>query len=252
MLLVASTADSDKINKELVMNMGSRLVTKEKTGFTLAEVLITLGIIGVVAALTIPTLIVDYQQHETVTKLQRAISVINQAYKLSFDDVGEPSSAFEIGNEEYFKTYWQPYIKVLTYCTSYSFCGYENNSPFTNVLGKNISVAVSDLKSRTSFLTMDGFLYIIYVGNYPTIDGKVVFSSFPRVLVDINGGRKPNREGKDVFWLERTEKNGGGVQPLGYDASNSVVNSYCSKTEGQFCAEKIRRAGWKINKDYPW
>mgnify|MGYP004673437185 CR=1 FL=1 len=30
MLLVASTADSDKINKELIMNMGSRLVTKEK------------------------------------------------------------------------------------------------------------------------------------------------------------------------------------------------------------------------------
>lgn len=53
MLLVASTADSDEINKELIMNMGSRLVTKEKTGFTLAEVLITLGIIGVVAALTI-------------------------------------------------------------------------------------------------------------------------------------------------------------------------------------------------------
>ena len=53
MLLVASTADSDKINKELIMNMWSRLVTKEKTGFTLAEVLITLGIIGVVAALTI-------------------------------------------------------------------------------------------------------------------------------------------------------------------------------------------------------
>ena len=53
MLLVASTADSDKINKEFIMNMGSRLVTKEKTGFTLAEILITLGIIGVVAAVTI-------------------------------------------------------------------------------------------------------------------------------------------------------------------------------------------------------
>ena len=77
-----------------------------KYGFTLAETLITLGIIGVVAALTIPTLIANYQKHETVTKLQRAISVINQAYKLSFDDVGEPSSAFEVGNEEYFKTYW--------------------------------------------------------------------------------------------------------------------------------------------------
>lgn len=44
---------SSKLKMAFIMNMGSRLVTKEKTGFTLAEVLITLGIIGVVAALTI-------------------------------------------------------------------------------------------------------------------------------------------------------------------------------------------------------
>lgn len=64
---------------------------KLKLGFTLAEVLITLGIIGIVAAITIPNLITNYQKHVTVTKLQRAISVLNQAYKLSFDEVGEPS-----------------------------------------------------------------------------------------------------------------------------------------------------------------
>ena len=40
---------SSKLKMAFIMNMGSRLVTKEKTGFTLAEVLITLGIIGVVA-----------------------------------------------------------------------------------------------------------------------------------------------------------------------------------------------------------
>ena len=66
---------------------------KLKVGFTLAEVLITLGIIGVVAAITIPNLITSYQKHVTVTKLQKAISVLNQAYKLSFDEVGEPSVA---------------------------------------------------------------------------------------------------------------------------------------------------------------
>ena len=36
--------------------------------FTLAEILITLGIIGVVAAMTIPTLITNYQKKQTVTK----------------------------------------------------------------------------------------------------------------------------------------------------------------------------------------
>ena len=61
-------------------------------GFTLAEVLITLGIIGVVAAMTIPNLIQHYSQEATVNKLKKTISVLNQAYRLSFDDVGEPGA----------------------------------------------------------------------------------------------------------------------------------------------------------------
>ncbi|MDE6138465.1 MAG: type II secretion system GspH family protein [Candidatus Gastranaerophilales bacterium] len=52
-----------------------------KAGFTLAEVLITLGIIGVVAAITIPGLLTRSEQNVTVTKLERAISVLNKAYK---------------------------------------------------------------------------------------------------------------------------------------------------------------------------
>lgn len=66
--------------------------TVAKFGFTLSEVLITLGIIGVVAAMTIPILITNYQKKETVTKLRRAISILNQAYRLSFDDNGDASA----------------------------------------------------------------------------------------------------------------------------------------------------------------
>ena len=51
----------------------------KNVAFTLAEVLITLGIIGVVAALTIPNLIAKYQQKEGVVALKKEISVLNQA-----------------------------------------------------------------------------------------------------------------------------------------------------------------------------
>ena len=44
-----------------------------RVAFTLAEVLITLGIIGIVAAMTIPTLIVNYQKKQTVSKLKQTI-----------------------------------------------------------------------------------------------------------------------------------------------------------------------------------
>ena len=43
----------------------------KRSGFTLAEVLITLGIIGVVAALTIPNLIAGYEKQVTISKLQK-------------------------------------------------------------------------------------------------------------------------------------------------------------------------------------
>lgn len=53
-------------------------MSKRHTAFTLAEILITLGVIGVVAALTIPTLISNYQKAQYITALKKAYSQFNQ------------------------------------------------------------------------------------------------------------------------------------------------------------------------------
>lgn len=53
-----------------------------KYAFTLAEVLITMGIIGIVAALTIPALIANYQKQVTVDRLKKSFSVISNALLL--------------------------------------------------------------------------------------------------------------------------------------------------------------------------
>ena len=227
-------------------------IKKKELAFTLAEVLITLGIIGVVAAMTIPTLIENYQKNQTVTKLQRAISVINQAYKLSYDDVGEPNiqDSFEMGPEQYFKTYWAPYLKVLTYCSGYAVCGYKNNYPFTHVDNSNMNAMVYDPTTRVSFLTADGFFYIVYTANYKS-GSTTERQPYYMILVDINGSTGPNRAGRDVFLLTRTQEDGGGVQPYGYSALSQSVRNNCLGL-GQTCADYIRRSGWKIGKDYPW
>src|SRR5574344_2111076 len=70
-----------------------------KKGFTLAEVLIVLGIIGVVAALTIPTLINSYQEKATVTRLKKVYSTLSQAYQMAIIENGEFPDWFE-GNDE--------------------------------------------------------------------------------------------------------------------------------------------------------
>ena len=59
-----------------------------KRGFTLAEVLITLGIIGVVAAMTMPTLIQKNNEKATVTKLKKIMNVMNSAITMSINENG--------------------------------------------------------------------------------------------------------------------------------------------------------------------
>ena len=225
--------------------------TKVKFAFTLAEVLITLGIIGIVAAMTIPTLITNYHKKQTVTKLQKAISVLNQAYKLSYDDVGEPSitESYNIGSDEYFKTYWAPYIKTSLFCTSYEQCGYKEAFPWHDLNNNVIRIGVVVNNRRATFYTPDGFLYVIFTASGPA-ENLLADSN---VFVDINGGTGPNVIGKDLFILQRVQEDGGGIRPFGGRYSNSALDVNCSKNgNGYGCAEKIRRAGWKIEKDYPW
>ena len=54
-------------------------MSKIKPAFTLAEVLITLGVIGIVAAMTLPTLIANYQKELIATRLKHFSSLLQQA-----------------------------------------------------------------------------------------------------------------------------------------------------------------------------
>ena len=232
--------------------------TKVKFAFTLAEVLITLGIIGIVAAMTIPNLMTKNIQKQTVVKLQKAISIMNQAYKMSFDDVGEANTneAFEMGADKYFETYWAPYIKAAVLCNTYQQCGYKSNKPWVTASGAVAQVGlIGDTSgSRLPFYTADGTLYLIFVGvgTGNKVDGMPEVKANASILVDINGKDGPNKFGRDVFMLKRIP-DGGGVQPFGYDLAESDVEANCKNAWfGNTCAEKIRRAGWKIDKSYPW
>ena len=92
----------------------------KKCAFTLAEVLITLGIIGVVAAITIPSLVTNYQKHVVETKLAKFNSTMNQAMRLSMADNRDPDSWLERNHNytypetvEFMNTYFLPYMKYI-------------------------------------------------------------------------------------------------------------------------------------------
>ncbi len=219
-------------------------------GFTLAEVLITLGIIGVVAALTISTVITKHQKKVTISKLEKSISILNQAYRLSIAELGEPDNALELGGEAYFNTYWAPYIKSVKICprnnVGHVACGYKSHFPFKYANKNQSDREFTRANDRVAFYTSDGFLYIIFTG----LINNYVESGYNGIMVDINGAAAPNRYGRDVFLLQRNKEKGI-VEPEGYDKTDSEVDQNCS-TKGNYCAEKIRRNGWQIPADYPW
>ena len=87
---------SEAHSKPLVPYCLSNLVSSKKIAFTLAEVLITLGIIGIVAALTIPALVGTYKKKMVETRLRKTIAVINEVIKRVEADEG--SFIFENNN----------------------------------------------------------------------------------------------------------------------------------------------------------
>lgn len=64
-----------------------------KKAFTLAEVLITLGVIGVVAAITLPTLIQQYNKVVWVNQLKKSVSMLEQGFQKAMADDGVTSNA---------------------------------------------------------------------------------------------------------------------------------------------------------------
>lgn len=230
---------------------------KVKKGVTLAEVLITLGIIGIVAAMTIPALITKLDRNGKISKLRKAQSILSQAIKLSTME-NEDYEAWDtsLAPKDYIEKYFAPYMKIVVYCDSYSKCNYKSSSPWSRYSGSN-SYTGFNAFSRVPFFTLDGILYSISTSGGTNDEkdesGVYDFSSIGTngVFVDINGANKPNRFGNDVFMLVRNKD--GSVMPLGYDLPDEKINADCSKTgKCLYCAEKLRRNGWKSSNDYPW
>lgn len=230
---------------------------KKNRAFTLAEVLITLEIIGVVAAMTIPNLLTKMDRDRKIATVRKAQSILNQAIKLSTID-NEDYEAWDtaLPPREYLDKYYTPYMKVIAYCDTYSKCNYKSAAPWSRYNGSN-SYTGFNAYSRIPIFTLDGILYSISQsggGNDQEDTDSVYDMNYigsNGVFIDVNGPNKPNRFGNDVFMLVRNKD--GSVMPLGYNLPDSKINQDCSKNgKCLYCAEKLRRNGWKSSNDYPW
>ena len=236
------------------LNLQKADSTPSKAAFTLAEVLITLGIIGVVAAMTLPVIVGEYQKQVTVVHLKKFYTTINQALRRSEVDNGEYKYwqiGYDIGASAYFDKYWKPYLRGVTICKTYLECNYTSNQPFSDINGTKAGAVLISETSRTTIKLPDGTVVINFTSMGGTADeeGNLVDDHISGALyVDINGGKGPNRYGKDVFVYIRNES--GIINP--YLINLKDISTRCNRQTGDGCAAKIMKDGWRIADDYPW
>ena len=222
--------------------------------FTLAEVLITLGIIGVVAAMTMPALIQNYRNQVVETRLKKFYSTMNQAIAMSIKDNGDVETwtyfnddqKDEDGNyinrvddnDRSFNNYLAQYLKIIDkkdvvdgYSgqkrklyffedgSAFAFVGHENRD--ITFFPKNAEKCITQKKNPLGYCA---FMFEFY----PISDER--------------------------HWKYLHEK---GVEPFLFNWDGTVDMLYsdvgygCKAAYPAYCTAIIQRNGWKVPKDYP-
>ncbi len=194
-----------------------------KSGFTLAEVLITLVIIGVIAAMTVPTLMNNTNSQEFRSALKKAISALNQAVTMHYALEGELVSEYN-SEASVVSNIFAARLNVI-------------NSAAASTALWATTESGSDCSGGQVFITADGISYCIVnfasandastgacdnFGNNPC-----TAAAGPNVLIDVNGLKKPNKlttssnQPKDVYqaqlYSQRVIPFGEATQQVMYD-----------------------------------
>lgn len=219
---------------------------RNNNAFTLAEVLITLGIIGIVAAMTLPNLIHKQQMMELENRFKVAYSTIFQAVQtMGIDDPG----------------LWQTYCAKnsdldtnLNRDSDYLFISefskrfqtvklYKSNTRNINSIGYKQSYFYQTAKGKEGF-NQDGYNN----GAFVSKNGMVIASSgcwwanSLDFIVDTNGTKGPNKLGYDVFYFQIAKNNL--LLP-----SNSNYNFGVAESQSPICCDFERNACFGTNVD---
>jgi len=227
---------------------------KKQYAFTLAEVLITLVIIGIVAALTMPMFIQKQRTLEVENKLKKIYSTMNQAILMS-ETVNGPKTFWNFSDPEFLDKYILPFIKK------------------TKI---EIVQGVSSYKYAKVFLA-DGSLLVVKVSNRIQEDGTIIENSgmnqdyffYPNAKnFELDSFDTRDCLGKSCFAFrfvthpdqheqliikKAFEPYKRALNALTKEALTSSTSYGCSPTGARnWCTALIQFNGWKIPDYYPF
>ena len=214
------------INETVFSRFTSHFSLPQPPAFTLAEVLITLGIIGIVAAMTLPSLLNNLQNKHLETAFKKAYTMHSQALirvkeEMGVDNLYEEFRYYDKENglyprEEEFKNAYYNKLKIIGHCKySKPIRNYNNTAnayvtAYTSNEGDNSKPVIMELS--------DGTCCRVRVSS-----GRI------NIVIDINGaGARPNKMGHDIFVFYVNEK--GLLEPA--KTSKVYTNEELEQLEG--------------------
>lgn len=253
----------------------------KKNAFNFSEVMITMSVIGVVAALTMPGLVAHYHEKEYVTQLEKSLSQFEQAMQnimfrhecTDIDCTGvfrSNSSDAEWNNK--FSEEMNKSIKIVRTAKSGEAMMPNLKSKYLKPKDTLLTTA-SDWRSTSGFkfMTPDGVFYLVEPKGCVAVAHQYISTInnlCAEVLIDVNSERRPNQYGRDIFKFIVAQN--GHLYPLyGRDyakaySGNTTGSDYWRNNEelcagdkklydapanvsGDGCAARIMEEGWKMN-----
>lgn len=219
-----------------------------KYAFTLAEVLITLGVIGIVASLTMPSLIANHRKQVVVSRMQKFYTTINQAIKFAEAEHGDARDwlAAEYLDAESLYNFWNTYMAKYFTCKEVlkasdgiliiladgsAFGIYNPGMTFINGIDWMHIVYYVDYKSCKKIMENNGNnIYAVPLDGKNTFLFRALGASVVTYYSTVTSG---NIKSRDILLNENSHNYG------------------CANSYKAYCAALIEYDGWKINKDYP-
>ena len=224
----------------------------KKHGFTLAEILITLTVIGVVAALTIPTLLQNTNQAELKTALKRDFADLSQATEMiKIDAGGSLVNAFKNGaggdlDDENLKNAYKSKLSIIKDCSGPSNMGGSGQGAkidgcwHADNNWKYLNGTLLTTLQYPGLILSNGTLMLLGINKSDCTYPAASYTKCGAISFDVNGFKPPNMYGKDIFQVNITADSLIPTGAKGYcdPASDCDLSNISGINQGRGCTAR--------------